>query len=108
MSAKDDEAAKAPDDAPQDVHPGEMSHGGSREDAHYGYGRHGGSIADTGTRTDVPVGVEQIESSAVSDPSSQTARERQGDPSKGLDADRGETDTQLGVRDGAQPARDRS
>jgi hypothetical protein len=44
------------------------------------YGRQGGSIADTGTRTDVPVGVEQIESSRVHNGSPEQAASRQGDP----------------------------
>jgi hypothetical protein len=54
------------------------------------YGRQGGSIADTGTRTDVPVGIEQAESSALSAPDSERARERQGyPPPPGDPADRG-------------------
>jgi hypothetical protein len=45
-----------------------------------GYGRQGGSIADTGTRTDDPVGVEQVESSRVHHHSPEQAAERQGHP----------------------------
>jgi hypothetical protein len=44
------------------------------------YGRQGGSIADTGTRTDVPVGVEQVESSRVHSSSPEQAAARQGYP----------------------------
>ena len=86
-----------PDRPNEEIHQGEMSHGGQRGDARYGYGRSGGSVADTGTRTDVPVGIEQVESSAVSPPSQQTALERQGDPPEGHDTERGRTDTKLGV-----------
>lgn len=88
---------KNPDRPEDEIHQGEMSHGGQRGDAQYGYGRSGGSVADTGTRTDVPVGIEQVESSALSPPSQETALERQGDPSKGHDTERGRTDTKLGV-----------
>ena len=105
-------AAAKPGNKPSEVlgqndHQGEMSHGGQQGEALYGYGRNGGSVADTGTRTDVPVGIERAESSALSDPSAQTALERQGDPSKGSHSDRGETDTTLGVQDGAAPSRNR-
>ena len=107
MTVKTDKGIKADEEVRQDTHDGEMSHGGSRGEAHYGYGRQGGSVADTGTRTDVPVAVEQIESSALADPSPQTAHERQGYPSNGSNADRGATDTTLGVQHGAKPARGR-
>ncbi len=64
----------------QQAPPGEVSHGGSEGEVLYGYGRQGGSIADTGTRTDVPVGIEQIESSKAYKVSPEGAMERQGDP----------------------------
>lgn len=44
------------------------------------YGRQGGSVADTGTRTDDPVGAEQIESSAAGGQDPQRAKERQQSP----------------------------
>ena len=60
--------------------PGEVSHGGIEGEVAYGYGRSGGSIVDTGTRTDVPVGIEQIESSKAYKVSPKEALERQGNP----------------------------
>ena len=60
--------------------PGEEAHGGSEGEASYGYGRQGGSVAGTGTRTDVPVGIEQVESSKAYKVSPKEALERQGDP----------------------------
>ena len=77
--AQDDENAANPGMAEQGPR-GEQSHGGSEGEALYGYGRHGGSIAGTGTRTDVPVGIEQIESSEAYKVSGKEALERQGDP----------------------------
>ena len=59
---------------------GEQSHGGREGEVQYGYGRHGGSIADTGTRTDDPVGIEQVESSEHYKVSPKEASERQGKP----------------------------
>jgi hypothetical protein len=55
--------------------PSDRQSEGSRD-----YGRQGGSIADTGTRTDVPVGVEQVESSRVHNSSPEQATARQGHP----------------------------
>lgn len=75
----------------QQAPPGEVSHGGAEGEAIYGYGRQGGSIVGTGTRTDVPVGIEQIESSKSYKVSPQGALERQGDPSpRSTGDDRGE------------------
>ena len=51
-----------------------------------------GSVAGTGTRTDDPVGVNQVESAAVHNPHPESDADRQGNPSPApADADRGET-----------------
>ena len=51
-----------------------------------------GSVAGTGTRTDVPVGTEQIESRAVHNPHPEADADRQEQPPPSpADADRGET-----------------
>ena len=74
-SEDDDETGLAPQKPP-----GEQSHGGREGEVQYGYGRHGGSIAETGTRTDDPVGIEQVESSKHYKVSPKEASERQGKP----------------------------
>ena len=74
---------------PGEANVGQGGLGGKRT---VGRGRPEGSVAGTGTRTDVPVGVDQVESAAVhnSDPVSDS--ERQGQPPKSpADADRGKT-----------------
>jgi hypothetical protein len=54
-----------------------------QSEGEHDYGRQGGSIADTGRRTDDPVGAEQVESSAVSGPDAERSRERQQSPESG-------------------------
>jgi NADH-quinone oxidoreductase subunit E len=75
-----DHAAAQAEKAAQDALPGDLPHGGREGEPFSHYGRQGGSVADTGTRTDDPVGTEQVESSAVHKPSAQAARDRQGNP----------------------------
>ena len=73
--------------SPADVGQGGL--GGQREVAN---ARPAGSVADTGTRTDVPVGVDQVESSAVHESHPASDADRQGKPPAAPpDADRGQT-----------------
>ncbi len=62
---------------------GESRPDDNRGEGERGYGRQGGSIADTGRRTDDPVGVEQIESARVTKTDPETAREHQQSPGTG-------------------------
>ena len=61
--ATSSEAGQPPTD--QDNTPGGQTHGGLDLGRENTKGKPTGSVADTGTRTDVPVGVEQTESSAL-------------------------------------------
>ncbi len=61
--------AEVPTISSHEDHKGEPSHTYARQD---------GSVAGTGTRTDVPVGTEQTESSAVHKSTPEGARDRQG------------------------------
>ncbi len=90
-SAGDAAAADAETTSQDAAAPGSRL-GGHQVDALLRYGRQGGSVAGTGTRTDDPVGVEQVESAAVHNPSVEGARDRQGQPpAPPADAERGET-----------------
>ena len=70
----------------------DMGHGGLDGQRKVATARPEGSVAGTGTRTDDPVGVNQVESSAVhkSDPVSDSDRQGQ-PPAPPADADRGRT-----------------
>ena len=61
----------------QDNVPGDQTHGGLDFDRENAKGKPQGSIADTGTRTDVPVGEEQVESSALTQNAPAQAADRQ-------------------------------
>ncbi len=77
----------APPPAEADVGQGGL--GGQRGIAN---ARPEGSVAGTGTRTDDPVGVNQVESAAVHNPHPEAAADRQGNPPPAdPNADRGET-----------------
>ncbi|WP_207210777.1 NADH-quinone oxidoreductase subunit NuoE [Lichenibacterium minor] len=84
----------AAEKAGQDRTQADMGHGGldGQHAPAGGNARPEGSVADTGTRTDDPVGTNQIESGAVhaSDPASDSDRQEQ-PPKPSAEADRGET-----------------
>ncbi len=92
LRGRDASARAAEERAAQSKTQEDMGHGGldgQRKDA---TARPEGSVAGTGTRTDDPVGVNQVESSAVhkSDPVSDSDRQGQ-PPAPPADADRGRT-----------------
>ena len=70
----------------------DTGHGGLGGQRSVANARPVGSVADTGTRTDDPVGVNQVESSIVHNSNPLSDAERQGNPPKSpADADRGQT-----------------
>ncbi len=72
--------------------PGDMGHGGLDGQRQGGTARPVGSVADTRTRTDVPVGTGQAESSAIHRSNPQSDADRQGRPGEpATGADRGQT-----------------
>ena len=74
---------------PSEADVGQGALGGQREVAN---ARPAGSVADTGTRTDDPVGTNQIESGVVHNPHPEADSDRQEQPpSSPANADRGET-----------------
>ena len=94
-----DHARAADEKAKQDKSQGDLGHGGleGQHAEHGGNARPEGSVADTGTRTDDPVGIGQVESRAVHSSNPEADSDRQEQPPKPApDADRGETDTKAG------------
>ena len=87
-----DHAGAALEKAGQDGAAQDLGPGGLEGQRGVGNARPQGSVADTKTRTDDPVGTEQVESGAVNEPSRKRARDRQEQPpSPPPDADRGQT-----------------
>ncbi len=78
-----DHAAAAAEAAAQDKTQADMGHGGldGQHAPQGGTARPEGSVAGTGTRTDVPVGTGQIESSAIHKPHPEADADRQEQPS---------------------------
>jgi NADH-quinone oxidoreductase subunit E len=75
-----DSAAARDEKTRQDTAASELPHGGREGEPRYQYGRQGGPVADTGKRTNDPVGAEQAESSARHLDSPQATRDRQEGP----------------------------
>ena len=89
-----DHAAASAESAAQHKTQADMGHGGldGQHAPHGGTARPEGSVAGTGTRTDDPVGTNQIESGAVHKPHPEADADRQEQPPKANpDADRGTT-----------------
>ena len=94
-----DHARAADEKARQDKPQEDLGHGGldGQHAAHGATARPEGSVADTGTRTDDPVGTGQVESRAVHAPGAEADSDRQEQPPKATpDANRGETSTKAG------------
>lgn len=88
-SQGDDAAAQGEKDG-QDKAGASLPHGGREGEPRYHYARQGGPVADTGTRTDDPVGADQVESGARDRSSPEVARDRQKQPpAPGAGADPG-------------------
>jgi len=100
-----DQAAARDEKVRQDQTPAALPHGGREGEPSYQYGRQGGAVASTGTRTDDPVGANQVESGARDRTSPELARDRQEQPpAPGPDAERGKTGPDGAVATPASPA----